>query len=145
MYMYDETTGKKGSNECVSLVKYCVDKYISEEVKILKIYHHFPECGHSFMPYDGTFAQTGKIKEEYVSYRKNGTTVSSVFKKSSVVKVDQDVIPNLKLHLQLFFKNIIENKTTSVSKSQYQGMVCEGREVSVSTVQATWFAASSAS
>jgi len=38
MYMCDETTGKKGSNECVSLVKYCVDKYISEEVKILPLF-----------------------------------------------------------------------------------------------------------
>jgi hypothetical protein len=25
MYMYDETAGKKGSNECVSLVKYYID------------------------------------------------------------------------------------------------------------------------
>lgn len=78
-------------------------------------------------------------------YQKYGMTVSSVLKKSSVVRVDQDMIPNLKLHLQLFFKKIIEKKTTSVSKSQYQDMVCEGREVSVSIVQAMWFAASSAS
>lgn len=31
MYMYDETAGKKGSNECVSLLKYYIDNYISEE------------------------------------------------------------------------------------------------------------------
>jgi hypothetical protein len=51
------------------------------------------------------------------------------------------MIPNFKLHLQLFFKKIIQNKTTSIIKSQYQGMVCEGREVSVSAVQAIWIAA----
>jgi len=38
MYMYDETTGKKGSNECASLVKYCIDNYISEEVEILHLF-----------------------------------------------------------------------------------------------------------
>lgn len=97
------------------------------------------------MPYDWAFAQTEKIKKEYVLYQKNGMTVSSVLKKFSVVKVDQDMIPNFKLHLQLFPKKIIVNKTTSISKSQYQDMVCEGREDSVSSVQAIWFAASSAS
>lgn len=33
MYMYDETAGKKGSNECVSLLKLYIDNYLSEEVK----------------------------------------------------------------------------------------------------------------
>jgi hypothetical protein len=28
MYMYDETTGKKGSNESVSLLKHYIDKYM---------------------------------------------------------------------------------------------------------------------
>jgi len=93
----------------------------------------------------GHLHQTGKIKKEYVSYQKNGMTVSSVLKKFSVVTVDQDMIPNFKLHLQLLLKKIIENKTTSITKSQYQNMICEGREVSVSTVQTIWFAASSAS
>jgi hypothetical protein len=28
MYIYDETTGKKGSNESVSLLEHYIDKYI---------------------------------------------------------------------------------------------------------------------
>jgi hypothetical protein len=28
MYMYDETTGKKGSNESPALLKHYIDKYI---------------------------------------------------------------------------------------------------------------------
>ena len=38
MHMYDETTGKKGSNECVSLIKYYIENYISEEVEILHLF-----------------------------------------------------------------------------------------------------------
>jgi len=40
MYQNDETTGKKGTNECVSLAKYRVVKYISEEVKILHLFSY---------------------------------------------------------------------------------------------------------
>jgi len=38
MYMYDEPAGKKGSNECVSLVKHYIDNYISEEAEILHLF-----------------------------------------------------------------------------------------------------------
>lgn len=94
MYMYDETTGKKGSNETVSLLKHYIDNYISQEVKVLhiftdncagqyknilmlqflnsltatgrflKIHHHFPERGHTFMPCDRAFAQVQKVKRK---------------------------------------------------------------------------------
>jgi hypothetical protein len=34
----------------------------------LKVHHHFPECGHSFMPFDQPFVQIERIKQrkEYV-------------------------------------------------------------------------------
>jgi len=35
MYVYDETTGKKGSNERVSFLKHYIDNCLSEEVKIM--------------------------------------------------------------------------------------------------------------
>ena len=38
MYMYDETTGKKGSKERVSLLKHYIDYYLSEEIKILYLF-----------------------------------------------------------------------------------------------------------
>lgn len=91
MYMFDETTGRKGSNETVSLLKHYIDNYITEEVKTLHLFsdncagqnknilmvqflsslcasgkfikiHHFPERGHSFMPCDRAFAQIEKVK-----------------------------------------------------------------------------------
>jgi hypothetical protein len=36
--------------------------------RFLKVHHHFPERGHSFMPCDWAFAETEKVKwrEEYV-------------------------------------------------------------------------------
>ncbi|KAJ8884670.1 hypothetical protein PR048_016528 [Dryococelus australis] len=38
MYTYDETTGKKGSNETVSLLKHYIEKYIPEHVKTLHLF-----------------------------------------------------------------------------------------------------------
>jgi hypothetical protein len=67
-------------------------------------------------------------------YQKNGMTrVSSALKQFSIVRVDQDMILDLKLHLQPFSKKIIKTKTTSFTISQYWNMVYEGREVSAST------------
>jgi hypothetical protein len=43
MYMYNEITGKKGSHECVSLVRYYIDNYISEEVEIQHLFSD--SCG----------------------------------------------------------------------------------------------------
>jgi len=35
MYIYDESTGKKGSNDTMSLLKHYIRYYFSEEIKIL--------------------------------------------------------------------------------------------------------------
>jgi hypothetical protein len=73
--------------------------------KFLKRHHHFPECGHSFMPCDWVFAQIENIKrrEEYVFVPEEWyDTVSSVSKKVPVVRVDQDMILNFKHHQQPF-------------------------------------------
>jgi hypothetical protein len=101
--------------------------------RFLKIHHHFPECGHSFMPCDWAFAQTEKIKlrEEYVFVPEEWyDIVSSFLKKFSVVRVDQDMILYFKWHLQPFFQKMIKNKTPSFTISRYWNMVCEGREIS---------------
>jgi hypothetical protein len=102
--------------------------------RFLKIHRHFPECGHSFMPCDWAYAQIEKIKwrEEYVFVPEEWYYIaSSVLKKFSVVRVDQDVILDFKQHLQSFFKKMIKNKTTSFTISRYRNMVCEGREVCI--------------
>jgi hypothetical protein len=102
--------------------------------RFLKKHHHFPERGHSFMPCDWEFAQTEKIKrrKEYVFVPEEWCdTVSSVSKKFSVVRADQDMILDFERHLQPFFKKIIKNKTASFTKSRYRNMACEGREVCI--------------
>ena len=38
MYIYDETTGKKGSNERVSHLKHYINYYLSEQIKILYLF-----------------------------------------------------------------------------------------------------------
>jgi hypothetical protein len=106
--------------------------------RFLKIHHHFPEYGHSFMPFGWAFAHTEKIKrraghvfvpEEWYH------TVSSVSKKFSVVRVDQDMILDSKQHLQPFIKKMIKNETASFTISRYWKTVYGGREVSVSSGQ----------
>ena len=72
-----------------------------------------------------------RLKRSMFHTRRMVWQVSSVLKKFSVVRVNEDMIPNFKLHLQLFFKKIIKNKTNSITKSQYQEIVCEGREVCI--------------
>lgn len=49
-----------------------------------------------------------------------------------VLRVDQDMIFDFKLHLQPFFKKIMRIETTSFNIHRYRNMVYEEREVSVS-------------
>ncbi len=94
MYMYDETTGRKGANETVSFLKHYIETKLPGDVKTLFIYsdnssgqnknhcmvrfpnalvqcgqlenivHHFPERGHSFLPCDRSFGNIEKLKRK---------------------------------------------------------------------------------
>jgi hypothetical protein len=73
--------------------------------RFLIIHLHLPQRGHSFMPCDWACAQTEKIKQRkgYVFVPEEWhNIVSSVLKKFSVVRVDQDMTLDSKQDLQLF-------------------------------------------
>jgi hypothetical protein len=90
------------------------------------------------MPCNWAFATIVKIKwrREYVFIPEEWyDIVSSVSKKFSVVRVDQDMILDFKQHLQPFFKKMIKNKTASFTISRYRNIFYDDRDVSVSTEQ----------
>jgi hypothetical protein len=92
----------------------------------------------SFTPCDRAFAQIEKIKrrKENVFLPEEWYDIaSSLSKEFAVVRVDQHMILDFKLHLQPFYKKIIKNETASFAISRYRNKVYEGREVSVSTEQ----------
>lgn len=92
MYMYDETTGKKGCNEVISFIQHYLENFLRKNAtslyifsdncsaqnknnvivqylytlvktkKFENIFHHLPEPGHSFLPCDRSFGVIEKRK-----------------------------------------------------------------------------------
>ena len=140
MYCWPEFTANKGSDEVVScLDKYLSS--LSEDVTTLYLYsdgcpgqnknlnvihylflvrlwkfhhiqHHFPVCGHLFLPNDRDFGRTElkKKKTEHV-YTPNQwyDTMRSARNRNpfKIVPVTQDMVKDIGVHLSLFFKKTV--------------------------------------
>ena len=148
MFVFDETTAKKGSNDAISCLKYVIDNLLRKEVKVLyiftdncagqnknmlmvwflqslicnnlliKIVHHYPEVGHSFLPCDRDFAQIElRKKRKEIAYIPQDwyDTIKQCGNKFNVIIVTKDMIFDLKQHLEPHFK-----KTITVAKIPFQ-------------------------
>lgn len=150
-YMFDETVGKKGCIETVSFLWHFINKYISETVttlhiftdncggqnknavmvhflsvlvknsRFLKIIHHFPEPGHSFLPCDRDFGliEKKKRKKEILYLPEEWySLVEGCGSKFIVERVSQEIIFDFKSHLDSYFKKsaVVKKQPFTISK-----------------------------
>ncbi|KAF6210307.1 hypothetical protein GE061_013411 [Apolygus lucorum] len=140
-FMYDEATGKKTPNEPISFLDYYFKNLMDKDVKTLylfsdncaaqnknstllfflnktaeerkiKILHHYPEPGHSFLPCDRAFGQIEKkkrLKERVYTPEEYCKIVKQSSKSFEVIAVQQSAIFDYKSYYEQSFKKLTVN------------------------------------
>lgn len=150
-YMFDETVAKRGCIETVSFLHHFIEKYVDKNVttlyiftdncggqnknaalvhflmtlvgsgRFLKIIHHLPEPGHSFLPCDrdfGKIEQRKRKKELLYVPEEWYNLVENCGKNFIVERVSQSMIFDFKSYLQPHFKKsaVVKKKPFTLSK-----------------------------
>ena len=110
------------------------DSYLSAlaiSQRFKEIYHHFPECGHSFLPCDRQFVLIGNKKKgkEYIFIPEQYfSLVENASKQFQVINAQQPMIKDFKSLLETFFKK--KPKSTqdeAFTISKYKIFLYKGR------------------